>query len=215
VITTLSALLAVAIVVLLYVGRKQRKLRAEAERMQLQQNAMELEQRLLRTQMEPHFIFNTLGILQSYIRLEEKQKALTYLKQFSRLLRNSLELSRESLVPLADELQTLSYYLGLQQMRYEDGFDFRVEHPTVADDELQEWLIPPMLIQPFVENAIIHGVDSIDGRGEVSVAVERAGEEGRLRVRIVDNGPGVLAMGDRVKGKKKSLSTAISKERLE
>src|SRR5690606_32175821 len=76
VITTLSTLLAVAIVILLYARRKQRRLRADAEHAQLQRNAIELEQRLLRTQMEPHFIFNTLGSLQSYIRLDEKQKAL-------------------------------------------------------------------------------------------------------------------------------------------
>src|SRR5690606_15969893 len=99
IITTLSALLAIAIVLILNVNRKQRKLRAEAERERLQRHAIELEQRLLRTQMEPHFIFNTLGALQSYIRLDEKGKALKYLKNFSRLLRNSLELSRENLVP--------------------------------------------------------------------------------------------------------------------
>src|SRR5690606_2535729 len=125
---TLSALLAVAIVILLYVGRKQRELREKAKHIQLQKSAIELEQRLLRTQMEPHFVFNTLGALQSFIRLDEKQQALKYLGQFSRLLRNSLELSRESLVPLADELETLSYYLELQRMRFDNQFDFYIDH---------------------------------------------------------------------------------------
>ncbi|WP_257668854.1 histidine kinase [Parapedobacter tibetensis] len=218
VITTLSALLAIAVVVLLYTGRRQRRLRAEAERAHLQKNAIELEQRLLRTQMEPHFIFNTLGSLQSYIRLDEKQKALKYLKQFSRLLRNSLELSRESFVPLGDELETLRYYLGLQQMRYEEGFDFRIDHHTIDEEELQGWLIPPMLIQPFVENAIIHGVDSTEGKGLIDIVVLREPDEKRLRVTISDNGPGIdgtAALETKIASKKKSLSTAISRERLQ
>lgn len=215
IITTLSALLAVAIVILLYVGRKQRELREKAKHIQLQKSAIELEQRLLRTQMEPHFVFNTLGALQSFIRLDEKQQALKYLGQFSRLLRNSLELSRESLVPLADELETLSYYLELQRMRFDNRFDFHIDRGTIDDDELQEWLIPPMLIQPFVENAIVHGVDNLDGKGEVIVVVAKDGDAERLKVTISDNGPGIDATQLRPKGKKKSLSTTISRERLQ
>ena len=214
VITTLSALLAIAIVILLYTRRKQRELQERARHIQLQKNAIELEQRLLRTQMEPHFVFNALGALQSFIRLDEKQQALKYLKQFSRLLRNSLELSRESQVPLADELETLSYYLELQRMRYDNRFDFRIDHRAIAGEELQEWFIPPMLIQPFVENAIIHGVDNLDGKGEITVVVTKDLSDGRLRVTITDNGPGVNATQKRPKGKKKSLSTTISRERL-
>src|SRR5690606_16133548 len=179
IITTLSALLAIAIVLILNVNRKQRKLRAEAERERLQRYAIELEQRLLRTQMEPHFIFNTLGGLQSYIRLDEKEKALKYLKNFSRLLRNSLELSRENLVPLAEELETLEYYLALQRMRYEEKFDYHIDYHDINQEELRDWFIPPMLIQPFVENAIVHGVEGLQGKGQITVVVsERPGKEG-------------------------------------
>lgn len=217
IITTLSALLAIAIVLILNVNRKQRKLRAEAERERLQRHAIELEQRLLRTQMEPHFIFNTLGALQSYIRLDEKEKALKYLKNFSRLLRNSLELSRENIVPLAEELETLEYYLALQRMRYEEKFDYRIDYHDINQEELRDWLIPPMLIQPFVENAIVHGMDGKQESGQIDVLVSWGRDRKGLMVTITDNGPGIHATADayRETPKKKSLSTAISRERLE
>ncbi|RAV27465.1 histidine kinase [Sinomicrobium soli] len=216
IITTLSALLAFTIIILLYGGRKQRRLQAEAERTRLQKNSAELEQRLLRAQMEPHFIFNTLASLQSYIRLDDKEKALKYLRQFSGLLRNSLELSRQSFVPLADELQTLSYYLKLQQMRYEEEFDFRIDHRSIEEDELYCWLIPPMLIQPFVENAIIHGQDNTKEERAIDIVISRGANDTYITATITDNGPGIYAtMGGKKGGeKKKSLSTEISRERL-
>jgi len=161
--------------------------------------------------MEPHFIFNTLGALQSYIRIEEKEKALRYLNQFSRLLRNSLELSRESSVSLETEIETLAYYLGLQQMRYEDSFDFEIER--LNEEVMQQVLIPPMLIQPFVENAILHGVAHAENRGKIAVQLELQHEA--LLVTITDNGPGIRTLKKQPDGKKKSLSTTISRERLE
>src|SRR5690606_14680744 len=166
IISVLSALLTLSLLILFYLRRKQLKLKQEKENAQLQKRTIELQQQLLRTQMEPHFIFNTLGALQSYIRIEEKEKALRYLNQFSRLLRNSLELSRESSVSLETEIETLAYYLGLQQMRYEDSFDFEIER--LNEEVMQQVLIPPMLIQPFVENAILHGVAHAENRGENS-----------------------------------------------
>ncbi|WP_057937968.1 sensor histidine kinase [Algoriphagus resistens] len=211
VISGLSALLAVAIVAILYIGKKQLRLKEEKEKVQLQKSAIELEQRLLRTQMEPHFIFNTLSALQSYIRIEEKEKALRYLNKFSRLLRNSLELSRESQVPLENEIETLAYYLELQRMRYDETFDFEIHQPSGED--IVNVLIPPMLIQPFVENAIVHGVANAAGRGMISVALKL--QEESLFVSIVDNGPGIKAVKQKPDGKKKSLSTTISRERLE
>src|SRR5690606_41668728 len=126
IIADLLTLLAIALIIILYFSRKQQKLIEEKEKVQLQKEAMVLQQRLLRSQMEPHFIFNTLASLQSYIRIEHKDKALRFLNQFSRLLRNSLELSRENWVLLEDEVQTLEYYLGLQQMRYDDSFDYEI-----------------------------------------------------------------------------------------
>lgn len=203
VITALVALLAIAISVVLYFAQKQRKLRQEKEK-------IELQQRLLRTQMEPHFIFNTLSALQSFVRFDEKEKTLKYLSQFGLLLRSSLELSRESLVPLDEEIATLDNYLSLQQMRYEDGFDYSIE---VQDEESDTGsvYIPPMLIQPFVENAIQHGLEPKQKKGRIRITFRIEGK--MLQVSITDNGKGMAGLPGNTKHR--SLSTTISKERLE
>lgn len=201
-ISTLAALLSVSIVLFLYYFQKQRKLRNEKEK-------AELEQRLLRTQMEPHFIFNTLSALQSFVRFDEKEKTLKYLNQFGRLLRSSLELSRESQVPLNEEIETLENYLSLQQMRYDDAFSYQIN--IDEEEDLESIHIPPMLIQPFVENAIMHGFDSKKRDGKLQISFEI--KEHTLIVRIKDNGKGISQQQD--ESGHKSLSTAISKERLE
>lgn len=200
-VSALAALLAVAIALLLYFIQRQRKLKNESEKMQL-------EQRLLRTQMEPHFIFNTLAVLQGFIRLEEKEKALKYLHRFSRLLRGSLELSRESKIPLTEEISILDNYLGLQQMRYEDAFEYHIEYDE--EEELEMIVIPPMLIQPFVENAILYGINPNEKNGQITIDFEV--RDKKLLVTIRDNGKGIS--NHRNPDSHKSLSTAISRERL-
>ena len=167
-----------------------------------------LEQRLLRSQMEPHFIFNTLSVLQSFIRNNEGDKAIRYLNQFARLLRVSLENSRESFVPLKDEVAALENYLSLQAMRFDGAFDYRVNvYDLYEEDDL---LIPPMLLQPFVENAILHGLKQINHKGHIEVTITR--ELHVLHCVIDDNGSGLQPAVAPVQ--KKSLSTMITKERL-
>jgi len=189
-------------VLLAYVFIRQRKLRAANE-------SMELEQRLLRSQMDPHFIFNTLSSLQGFIRNDEKDKSIRYLNQFARLLRVSLENSRESFVSLEKEVDGLKNYLSLQYMRFENLFDYHIGLYEGYDED--EILIPPMLIQPFVENAIQYGVQNLSSKGHIEVSIERM--DGILRCTIEDNGngmqPGVTGSG------KQSLSTYITRERLE
>lgn len=201
-ISTLAALLSISTVLFLYYFQKQRKLRNEKEKAQL-------EQRLLRTQMEPHFIFNTLSALQSFVRFDEKEKTLKYLNQFGRLLRSSLELSRESQVPLSEEIETLENYLSLQQMRYDEAFSYTIE---VDDNEdIESIYIPPMLIQPFVENAIMHGFDQNKRDGRLHIRFDI--QDQILLVNIQDNGRGISS--NQTGAGHKSLSTAISKERLD
>lgn len=203
IITGLAALLGITFLILLYFIQRQRKLQAENEK------AM-LNQRLLRTQMEPHFIFNTLAALQSLIRFDEKSKALKYLNQFSKLLRSSLELSRAELVPLEEEIITLENYLSLQQMRFDYAFIYRIVLPAELDSSAL--YVPPMLIQPFVENAIIHGVSTRKQGGEISVLFAVQGK--MLEVQVIDNGVGIPADREEGHPAHQSLSTHISRERL-
>lgn len=203
IITGLTALLGTTFLILLYFIQRQRKLQAENEK------AM-LNQRLLRTQMEPHFIFNTLAALQSLIRFDEKNKALKYLSQFSKLLRSSLELSRAETVPLEEEIITLENYLSLQQMRFDHAFIYRVVIPEDLDSSAL--YVPPMLIQPFVENAIIHGISTRKQGGEISVIFLVQGK--MLEVQVTDNGAGLSISDQEGQSAHQSLSTRISRERL-
>ena len=203
IITGLTALLGITFFILLYFIQRQRKLKAENEK------AM-LNQRLLRTQMEPHFIFNTLAALQSLIRFDEKSKALKYLSQFSKLLRSSLELSRDEMAPLEEEISTLENYLSLQQMRFDYAFTYCI---TLAEDlDASALYVPPMLIQPFVENAIIHGVSSRKQGGEITVRFSLQGK--MLEVQVTDNGAGLSVNPEEGNSPHHSLSTQISRERL-
>ncbi|RZL38466.1 MAG: regulator of cell autolysis [Pedobacter sp.] len=199
-IAALIVLLLLIFIFLFYSIYKQRKLKEEKEKVQLQQQ-------LLRTQMEPHFIFNTLSALQSFIRLDEKDEAIKYLNQFSRLLRSSLELSREHLVPLSQEIETLENYLSLQQMRYNNIFKFNLQVPN---EDLDTIMLPPMLIQPFVENSILHGINLGDTAGFINVDFVLIDQI--LKVEITDSGKD---LADNKPQNHQSLSGIISKERLQ
>lgn len=199
-IAILTAMLMAAVIVAAILLSRHRKLKQEKEKALLQQQ-------LLRTQMEPHFIFNTLSALQSYVRFDEKEKTLKYLNQFSRLLRSSLELSRESFVPLTEEIETLQNYLSLQKMRYDNAFSYHIH----CQEDIYGILIPPMLIQPFVENAIVHGIDPNDQKGVITI--DFIIKENSIQVTITDNGKGLQNKPVQPQ-KHKSLATTISRERL-
>lgn len=197
------ASLGTALILLVILGILWQRRRKLAEKLR----QTELEQQLLRSQMEPHFIFNTLAVLQSFIRNKENEKAVRYLNQFARLLRVSLENSREGFVPLRDEISALENYLSLQSMRFEGSFDYEINvYEWYEEDDL---LIPPMLLQPFVENAILHGIKQINYKGHISVKVAK--DQHSLHCIIEDNGRGMQPVTDH---NKVSLSTRITRERL-
>ncbi|WP_338790043.1 histidine kinase [Bernardetia sp. MNP-M8] len=201
-ITILAILIILAILAILYYRQKSRKLQQEYEK-------VILEQKLLRTQMEPHFIFNTLSTLQSLIRFQEPKKAIDYLNRFSRLLRSNLELSRQEMISLEDEIETMDNYLGLQQARFEDYFTYQIQLPDGL--EVDALFIPPMLIQPFVENSILHGFDG-EKEWHIEIKITELTEAKQLQIEIIDNGVGINTVS---KKNHKSLSGEIAKERLE
>ena len=147
------------------------------------------QQRLLRSQMNPHFTFNILSSIQSLVRKDAKEAA-TYITKFSRLLRLILENSTQSYVPLEDEVEILYNYLDLQKLRFPDIFDYQIEIATDLENELIS--IPPMLIQPFVENAIEHGFRGITYKGIVKISLKplHRGKHTSIQCSITDNGIG-------------------------
>jgi two-component sensor histidine kinase len=170
----------IALIILFTLLWKRRQLKVQLQ-------AAELEQQLLRSRMEPHFIFNTLAVLQSFIRNEAREKSLQYLGSFSKLLRLSLENSRQGFVLLKEEIEALKSYLSLQVTNLENKFEYAV----TVDEQLykEAVMIPPMLIQPFVENAVVHGVTKIDYKGMIVISLQK--ENDVLHCIVEDNGTGL------------------------
>ena len=200
-----SLLIAFLLIGLIYFYFRQRRL-------QMQQQAQVVEQRLLRSQMNPHFFFNTLASIQRFLFEKEDTKvAVRYLAKLSKLMRQILENSRETYISLGEEIKTLDNYLSLQQLRYEDQFQYRIEVSPGLD--VEEILIPPMIAQPFVENAIEHGrLHQLEG-GTIQVRFSK--QEDRLWLEIEDNGIGrkVAELSHRDE-KHQSLATKITEDRL-
>ena len=191
------------------------KLKQKHFRIELEKKNIDIEQRLLRTQMNPHFIFNSLNSINSFITDNNSDSAQSFLSKFARLMRYILENSRKTFVPVEDEINTLDLNMQLEQLRFDNKFDFEI---NVHEDIDQEYtFIPPMLIQPFIENAIIHGMAGKTGKGQIKVGLK---PEGSLMLcTIEDNGIGRKKAMEikRKSGKKKhrSLGMKVTQERLD
>jgi len=147
----------------------------------------ETEMMALRAQMNPHFIFNSLNIVDGLISGNRKNEAKDFLQKFSKLIRLTLENSQQQLVPLESDLKTLKLYTELEWIRYNHSFTYDFEVDGALPDEGIK--IPPLLLQPYVENAIIHGLrNREDGNGRLFVSIKRVGDA--LAVIIEDNGVG-------------------------
>jgi len=168
------------------------------------------EQKLLRSQMTPHFIFNSLSVLQGMILNKEDKKAVRYLSKFSKLLRLILENSREKLVPIDEELKAIQNYVDLHNMRSSTSFKYTL----TLDEDIEDLglLIPPMLIQPFIENSIEHGFKKDFENAEITIDIKF--NQNKLDCIIKDNGVGLYAKKSKPNKNKKSLSTTITSERL-
>lgn len=191
-----------------YVAYRQKLLKEKNERLATENKRLILEQKTRQMQLNPHFIYNAIANLQGLISDDKKYEANAYLVAFSKLMRDILELNRNDLVTLEDEARSLKNYIELQQMRYENAFDYEIEDGYLDSSEL---LIPPMLIQPFVENSIEHGFKAIDYKGRLVIRFRE--EPTRLVITIEDNGSGANAVVQNPTGKK-SLSRIITQERL-
>jgi len=195
---------------LLFLGIRLR-LRALLKKGEMEKKMVELESSALRAQMNPHFIFNVLGSIQAYILNNEAEQANDYLARFALLVRRTLNNSRDQLISLAQEVEALRYYLQLEQMRFDGIFDYKID----VEESIQQHSIyvPPLLVQPFVENAILHGVSSLERGGLVEIILRK--EHENIICSIVDNGAGFQATESRNENVlHESVGMLITKERL-
>ncbi len=147
-----------------------------------------LEQKALQSMMNPHFIFNSLGSIQNYLLQNKSKEAGLYLSQFARLIRQNLNAINAANINLDEEIDRLKNYLDLEKMRMENKFDYTIEVDENLDAD--EILIPSMIIQPFVENAIWHGIAGLDYRGSIHI-IFRQHTEKSLLILVEDNGVGM------------------------
>jgi two-component sensor histidine kinase len=196
--------------ILLYTYKlyKQKLLKAKHDQLLIENKQYILEQKNRQNQLNPHFIYNAIANLQGLIGADKKQEANTYLVALTRLIRDILELNRHDFITLEQEVRSLKNYIILQQMRFHHIFDSIID---TGDLDMEDILIPPMLIQPFVENAIEHGLKNIDHKGLVKISFYANNDY--LHVCITDNGMGLKENATHEKDKK-SLSQVITKERL-
>ena len=177
-------------------------------RVKMQNQQLLLEQKLLITQMNPHFIFNSIQNIRSLINNRQNDEAVNYLGKFSKLTRQILEHSNQNYISLAEELEMLENYLTIQQLLYENKFTFNIHIEENMDTE--SIFLPPMLAQPYIENAIKHGLSNTTENGKINVHYYL--KEEKLYFEVTDNGKGFGT--DEKVSNHKSLAMTITKERL-
>jgi len=192
-------ILITSIVFLLY---RQHKLRN-------QQQQLLLEQKLLRTQMNPHFIFNALAAIQQYLVRGDSQQASVYLGSFARLMRSVLKSSREEWISLKEEILIIETYLEIQKLRFNEHLLYTVD--IQEDIESDFILVPPLLFQPFIENAIEHGISMRETPGKLYIKISEQNDS--LEFLIEDDGPGFSQTEN--ESSHISYSTTIFKERIQ
>ncbi|RYY50960.1 MAG: hypothetical protein EOO06_01980 [Chitinophagaceae bacterium] len=180
----------------------------------LKQKIAESEMSVLRSQMNPHFIFNSLNSIENFILQNEKRQASDYLIKFSKLIRTILEINQLQLIPFYKDMEALSWYLELEQIRFPKKFDVRIKIDPLV--QTKNSYVPPMIVQPFIENAIVHGIAQSREDGHVlSISVRLEGEY--LLYLIEDDGIGMeksVALNKLNKPGHKSVGLQITKERI-
>jgi len=204
-------ILSLAIGILLF---SRSKINAKRRISDMNRKIAEITQANLRQQMNPHFIFNTLNSIQYYMYQHDKLATNNYLTKFASLMRKVLENSQHTAIPLRDELEALNLYLDLEMIRFKDRFDYEI----TVDEEIDPLLykVPTMLIQPYVENSISHGLMPCEGKGLVKIGLKLENEY--IACTIEDNGIGREASQENKRkreGNHNSLGTQIVTSRLD
>lgn len=148
-----------------------------------------LEQKALQSMMNPHFIFNTLGSIQNYLLQNKSEEAGLYLSQFARLIRLNISSINSNMIDLEEEVNRLRIYLDLEQFRMENKFDYEIEFEEAVEED--DVYIPSMIIQPFVENSIWHGISALEGKGMIRISFAMHSPNA-LKVIVEDDGIGIV-----------------------
>ncbi len=157
--------------------------------------------------MNPHFIFNALNSVNNYIAKSDERSANRYLSEFSTLMRAVLENSEEDFIPLSKELELLELYVKLEHSRFPEKFDYEINIDN--DIDIEAFQIPPMLLQPYIENAIWHGLRYKENKGMLQIAIRRKNMD-LIEIEIVDNGIGRKKSAElKTKNQKKQKSKAM------
>jgi len=167
----------------------------------------------MRSQMNPHFIFNALNSVNSFIAVNDERNANRYLSEFSELMRAVLENSDEDFIPLIQEIELLQLYLKLEHNRFSDKFDYKIKVDESIN--LEQFSIPPMLLQPYIENAIWHGLRYKKEKGNLEISINKKDNK-TVSISIVDDGIGrkksqKIKTKNQLKQKSKGMSTVKSR----
>jgi sensor histidine kinase YesM len=166
-----------------------------------------LEQQSLNSSMNRHFIFNALNSIQYYINRQDRLSANRYLSSFAKLIRKNLDSSQVNFTTLSDELERLGLYLEIENMRFKDKFEYEINIAESVDEEVVK--IPSMLLQPFLENSIWHGILPQEKKGKISVDIDK-NELGQMEIRIKDNGIGIHTSQAQKNGKAEHISQGMN-----
>lgn len=190
--------------------KRKRDAKVQQKEAELRAEVADTEMKALRAQMNPHFIFNSLNSISDFIYKHETQTADYYLTKFAALMRMILENSEQKEIPLADDLKALELYMQLEALRMNHKFDYYID---IADNiDTENILVPPLLLQPFVENSIWHGIAEKQGAGKIFIEIKR--EDDMISCVIEDNGVG-LKRKQVQDEKQKSLGMKITSSRIE
>lgn len=208
------SVLFIALCLTLFLIYRSRQIEKERNK-QLQSDLRISQLSSLKAQMNPHFMFNSLNSIQDFILLNDKKSANAYLGKFSDLMRMVLEMSNKNLVNLSTEINALNLYLELEALRFEDTFEysFKIDESI----EVGDWKLPSMIIQPFIENAVKHGLLHKLTDRKLSVEINKVQDENLITVTITDNGIGRKASAELNRNRQKkyaSFATGATEERL-
>ena len=185
----------------------------QLQKVENERRITDLEMLALRSQMNPHFIFNCLNSINRFVLRNDTEAASGYLTKFSKLMRMVLENSKQTLIPLEEEVKCLELYIQMEQFRCKNSFTYYIKYHDGVNTE--EAIIPPLLLQPFVENAIWHGVNPKESDGEIGI--EFLQKEEALYCIVKDNGIGrkkASELKSQLAANHKSMGLQITKERL-